>query len=57
MSRMHTKILSVTPKGIKIEYITCKPVEIKGRGNKQNCNTIQSVKRKRMIKGKHKKRK
>jgi hypothetical protein len=56
MSRMYIKILNVTPKRIKIKYITYKLVGIK-RGLKQNfINIIESSKRKKsMVKEKHKK--
>jgi hypothetical protein len=52
MSRMYIKILNVTPKRIKIKYITYKLVGIK-RGLKQNfINIIESSKRKKYGKGK-----
>lgn len=55
---MCIKILSVTPKRIKIEYKTSKPVEIKSEWEEQQIfNTLKSNKRKGMTKEKHKKRK
>lgn len=47
MSRMHIKILSITLKKNKIEYITFKFVEIKKGSIKNSFNIIKSNERKK----------